>query len=142
VPQELQSPELQAWAAGFPLALLHAAVALALLMAGVCLYALITPHRDIQLIREGNAAAAISFGGVIVGLALPLAIAVMASTSFVDVAIWGLAALFLQLAVFRLTDILLHGLPQRIQEGELSAALLLVSAKLATAIVLAAAVAG
>jgi putative membrane protein len=141
VPQELQSPELQAWAAGFPLALLHAAVALALLAAGATLYALITPHRDIQLIREGNSAAAISFGGVIVGLALPLAIAVTASTSLADVAIWGMAALFVQLAVFRLTDILLHGLPQRIQQGELSAALLLASAKLATAIVLAAAVA-
>jgi putative membrane protein len=141
VPQELQSPELQAWAAGFPLALLHAAVALALLAAGATLYALITPHRDIQLIREGNSAAAISFGGVIVGLALPLAIAVTASTSLADVAIWGMAALFVQLAVFRLTDILLHGLPQKIQQGELSAALLLASAKLATAIVLAAAVA-
>ena len=141
MPQELQSPELQAWAAGFPLALLHAAVALALLAAGATLYALITPHRDIQLIREGNSAAAISFGGVIVGLALPLAIAVTASTSLADVAIWGMAALFVQLAVFRLTDILLHGLPQKIQQGELSAALLLASAKLATAIVLAAAVA-
>lgn len=142
MPQELQSPELQAWAAGFPTALLHGGVALVLLMAGLVLYALITPHREVQLIREGNAAAAISFGGVIVGLALPLAVAVMASTSLVDVVIWGLAALFVQLAVFRLTDLLLHGLPQRIQDGELPAALLLVSAKLATAIVLSAAVAG
>jgi putative membrane protein len=141
MPQELQSPELQAWAAGFPLALLHTAVAIVLLIAGAALYALITPHRDIQLIREGNAAAAVSFGGVIVGLALPLAVALTASTSLVDVAIWGLAAVFVQLAVFRLTDLLLHGLPQRIQEGELAAAALLVSAKLATAIILAAAVA-
>ncbi|HEY5071585.1 MAG TPA: DUF350 domain-containing protein [Caulobacteraceae bacterium] len=141
MPQELQSPELQAWAAGFPLALLHALVALVLLTAGTTLYALITPHRDIHQIRRGNAAAAVSFGGVIVGLALPLAVSLTASTSLVDVAIWGLAAIFIQLAVFRLTDIVLHGLPQRIAEGELAAAALLVSAKLATAIILAAAIA-
>jgi putative membrane protein len=46
-----------------------------------------------------------------------------------------------QLALFRLIDLLLHGLPQRVDEGELSAALLLVSAKLASAIVLSAAIA-
>ena len=43
--------------------------------------------------------------------------------------------------MFRLTDFLLHGLPQRIQEGEVAAAALLVCAKVATAIILAAAVA-
>ncbi len=141
MPQELQSPELQAWAAGFPLALLHAGVAIFLLIAGVTLYELISPHRDVQLVREGNAAAAVSLGGVIVGLALPLAVAVTASTSLADVAIWGAGALFVQLALFRLTDLLFHGLPQRVQEGELSAALLLVSAKLASAIVVSATVA-
>jgi uncharacterized membrane protein YjfL (UPF0719 family) len=69
------------------------------------------------------------------------AVAVAASTSLADVAIWGVAALFVQLALFRLIDLLLHGLPQRVDEGELSAALLLVSAKLASAIVLSAAIA-
>jgi putative membrane protein len=141
VPQELQSPEIQAWADGFPLALLHAGIAIILLIGAVCLYALISPHRDVQNVRRGNAASAISLGGVIVCLALPLAVAVAASTSLADVAIWGVAALFVQLALFRLIDLLLHGLPQRVDEGELSAALLLVSAKLASAIVLSAAIA-
>ena len=39
-------------------------------------------------------------------------------------------------------DLVLTGLPQRIQEGEVSAAVLLVSAKLATALILAAALTG
>ena len=39
-------------------------------------------------------------------------------------------------------DLFLRGLPQRIQEGEVAAAALLVGAKLATAIILTAAVAG
>jgi putative membrane protein len=47
-----------------------------------------------------------------------------------------------QLLIFRLTDMLLAGLPERIREGEMAAATLLVSAKLATAMILAAAFAG
>jgi putative membrane protein len=47
-----------------------------------------------------------------------------------------------QLLYFRLVDIALKGLPERIQEGDVPAAALLVGAKLAVAIILAAAVAG
>jgi putative membrane protein len=47
-----------------------------------------------------------------------------------------------QLFVFRLTDLVLMGLPGRVQEGEVSAAVLLTAAKLSTALVLAAAVSG
>jgi putative membrane protein len=136
----LQSPELQAWAAGFPTALAHAGVTLLILVAGAVLYLLITPHREIQLIREGNSAAAVSFGGMLVALAMPLSVSLASSTSLLDIALWGAATLFVQLLVFRLTDFLLHGLPQRIQEGEMSAAALLVCAKVATALVLAASV--
>jgi putative membrane protein len=141
MPQELQSPELQAWATGFPITLLHAGVTLLILILGAALYALLTPHREIQLIREGNTAAAVSFGGVLVGLAIPLSVSLMSSTSLIDIAVWGATTLAVQLSVFRLTDLMLHGLPQRIQEGEVSAAALLVGAKIATALILAAAVA-
>jgi len=47
-----------------------------------------------------------------------------------------------QLLIFRLVDLVLHGLPKRINDDEMSAAAMLVGAKLATAIVLAAAVSG
>ncbi|MBV9994707.1 MAG: DUF350 domain-containing protein [Caulobacteraceae bacterium] len=140
MPTPFQSPELQAWAAGFPLTLLHVAVTLAILMVGAGLYALLTPHREIQLIRDGNTAAAISFGGVLVGLAIPLAFALAASTSLLEIGLWGATTTGVQLVLFWLTDLVLRGLPQRIREGELSAAALLVAAKLAGAAILAAAV--
>ena len=136
----MQSPELDAWATGFPVTLLHVGVTLAILAAGAALYALLTPHREIQLIREGNTAAAVSFGGVLVGLALPLAFAMAASTSLVEIGLWGATTTAVMMALFWLTDLMLHGLPQRIREGEVAAAVLLVSAKLAVAAVLAAAV--
>ncbi|HXQ15172.1 MAG TPA: DUF350 domain-containing protein [Caulobacteraceae bacterium] len=136
------SPELDAWASGFPLTLLHVGVALAILIAGAAIYALVTPHREIQLIREGNAAAALSFGGVLVGIALPLAFALAASTSVLEIALWGATTIIVQLALFWVVDLLLRGLPQRIKQGEVAAAALLVAAKLAVAAILSAAVSG
>jgi len=140
--ETLTSPEVQAFASGFPVLVLHMVVTFALLAAGAVVYGLLTPWKEIALIREGNAAAGVAFGGVLVGLAIPLAVSMSVSTSVVDIALWGVATLVLQLLAFRVVDLLLTGLPQRIQEGEISAAVLLVSAKLATALILAAALTG
>ncbi|NEX94445.1 DUF350 domain-containing protein [Caulobacter sp. 17J65-9] len=139
---EIMSPEVQAFATGFPITLLHAGVTVVMLILGAALYALLTPYKEISLIREGNSAAAVAFGGVLIGLAIPLAVSLSASTSIREIAVWGAATIVVQLLVFRITDFLLTGLPSRIQEGEVSAAVLLVAAKIATAIILAAAVAG
>jgi putative membrane protein len=64
------------------------------------------------------------------------------STSALEVLMWGAACVALQLLIFRLVDLALRGLPQRIQEGEVAAAALLVGAKLSTALIIAAAMAG
>ena len=136
------TPEIQAFAAGFPATLAHAAVSLILLGLGAVLYSVMSPHREIREIRDGNTAAAVSFGGVTIGLAVPLAFSLAASTSIEGLALWGVAILAVQLLLFRVVDFVLKGLPQRVQEGEIPAAVVLVSAKLACALLLAAAVAG
>jgi putative membrane protein len=138
----LQSPEIQAFATGFPVTLLHASVTVVILFTAAALYVMLTPHKEISLIRDSNTAAAVSLGGVLVGLAIPLAVSLKASTGLVDLALWGVAITLVQLLIFRVVDLLLHGLPKRIQEGEMAAASLLVGAKLATALILAAAVSG
>lgn len=139
---QVQSPEIQAFANGFPVALMHIGMTVAILFLGVVIYVLLTPHREITLIREGNSAAALSLGGVMVGLAIPLAASMAGSTSALEVLMWGAACVALQLLIFRLVDLALRGLPQRIQEGEVAAAALLVGAKLSTALIIAAAMAG
>ena len=136
----LQGPELAAWSTGFPVTLLHVGVTLLILLLGAVLYALITPHRELDLERAGNAAAALSLGGALVGLALPLAFALSASTSLIEIALWGATTTAVMLALFWITDLMLQGLPRRIRDGEIAAAVLLVSAKLAVAIILSAAV--
>ena len=138
----LESPEVQAFATGFPTTVAHLGVTLGLLVVGAVIYALLTPWKEISLIREGNAAASVAFAGVLVGLAIPLAVSLSVSTSVRDIIIWGVATVVLQLLAFRIVDLLLTGLPQRIREGEISAAVLLVGAKLATAVILAAALTG
>ena len=142
MPDILASPEIQAFASGFPVMIGHVLLTFALLALGATLYAWLTPWKEIALIREGNAAASVAFGGVLIGLAIPLAVSLSVSTSLRDIGVWGIATLVLQLFAFRVVDLILTGLPQRIQEGEISAAVLLVAAKLATALVLAAALTG
>lgn len=138
----LQSPEIQAFATGFPITLLHFAVTLTILFAAAAIYVMLTPHKEITLIREGNSAAAVSLAGVLVGLAVPLAVSLKASTTLIELALWGAATVLVQLLIFRLVDLVLRGLPKRIQDGEMAAAAVLVGAKLATALILAAAVSG
>ena len=142
MPSTLVSPEVQAFATGFPVTLLHAAVTVLMLAAGVTVYVLMTPYKELALVRAGNTAAALSLGGVLVGLAIPLGVSLAASTSILEIVVWGLATIAVQLFVFRAADLMLRGLPARIIAGEAAAATLLVAAKIATALILAAAVAG
>ena len=142
LPNGSMSPEIQAFAAGFPATLAHAAVSLILLGLGSAVYAVMSPYKEIAEIRDGNAAAAVSFGGVLLGLAVPLAFSLAASTSIAELGLWGIAIVAVQLLLFRIADFVLKGLPQRVQEGDIAGAVVLVAAKLAGALVLAAAVAG
>lgn len=134
------SAELQAFVTGFPVLMAHVGVTVVMLMLGATLYAILTPWKEISLIRNGNSAAAVAFGGVLAGLAIPLAASLSASNSIIEIVVWGMATVIVQLLAFRLTDMILAGLPDRIRDGEISAAVLLVSAKLAVALILAAAV--
>lgn len=133
------SPEVQAFATGFPITLLHVAVTLALLFAGAGVYILLTPQKEVALVRAGNLAAAVSLAGILLGLAIPLSVCLKASTSLVDLTLWGAAALVVQLLISRLTDLVLHGLSRRIQDGELAAATVLAAVKIATGLILGAA---
>ena len=136
------STQLQAFANGFPVAMLHAGLSLAILATTLALYAILSPAKEIGHIREGNPAAAVSFGGAMLALAGPLAVAMLTSTGLIELTLWSVAVALVELIAFRLVDLALHGLPQRVEEGEVSAAVLLVAAKLACAVLLAAAVAG
>jgi len=129
----------QSFLAGFPVFIAHFALTVSLLVTGVALYVAITPHREMRLVREGNTAAAISLGGVVIGLGLPLAVSMANSVTLFDILIWGVVSLALQLGTFFAIDFLLRGLPKRIEEGQVASAIFLAGSKLAVAIITAAA---
>lgn len=133
---------LQAYISGFPDMMVQGFVTLVMVALGAAVYTRLTPHNEMALIRAGNSAAALSFAAVILGLAIPMAASLAASQSVPEVVLWGLTTLLLQLLAFSIVDVLLRGLPQRIREGEMAAAVLLAAVKLGAALVLGAAVSG
>jgi putative membrane protein len=86
--------------AGFDDFLVYLAVALVLLAIFVALYVRVTPYREFTLIKEGNMAAAFGLSGSILGFAIPLSAAIQHSVSLVDMAIWGLIAMLVQIGAF------------------------------------------
>ena len=130
---------IKAFAEGFPDFLLYGGVTLGLLIAGAVVHVLLTPMKEMQLIRNGNVAAGIGVAAVIIGLAIPMAACLASAASIYDVIIWGVVAILLQMLAFRAADLILRDLPKRIERNEIGAALVLAAVKLAAALVMAAA---
>ena len=95
--------------AGLPNFLLFAAAALVLVALFVVIYIRITPHAEMALVRQGNVAAAVSFGGAVLGFVIPLAKAISQSVNLLDLVIWAVIALIVQLVVFWISSALLSG---------------------------------
>ncbi|MBC9206911.1 DUF350 domain-containing protein [Roseomonas aerophila] len=127
---------------GLPVLVLQFAVTLALLGIGVALYMAITPFHEMRLIREGNAAAGIVLGASLVALAIPLAATLATSQVTLDIVVWGIVALALQLLTFAVATLLLRGLREMIEAGNLGAAWMLAGLQLAVALLNAGAMAG
>ena len=106
------------------------------------LYTGLTPHREIRLIRDGNIAAAVAVAGGLLGFVIPLASVIAHSASLVDVAIWGVIALVVQIAGFMVARLVLPHLPQAIEDGSVSDAIFLAGLSLALGILDAACMAG
>ena len=135
------SAPVNAFVSGFPDFLIQLGVALGLFIASLIIYVLMTPHRELELIRAGNPSASLAFAGVIVGLAIPLGSCLAHSFGMWDLLIWGVVTLLIQLLAFRFADIFLRNLPRRIAEGDVAAAVFLMSIKIGLALILSGAVA-
>ena len=114
--------------------LIYLVLALALLTVFAWLYDRITPYRELELIRNGNTAAAIAYAGAIIGLALPLASAVANSVNPVDMVIWGVLALAVQVLVYFLVRRLVPQLNDSISENKAAPAVLLAALSVAAGI--------
>ncbi len=102
--------------------------ALVLVIVFLYLYAVVTPYDDYKLIFEdNNIAAALGFGGAIIGVSIPLYSALVHSISYVDFAIWGGVAILIQL-VFAFVVTRLSGkysFKTKISDGVISVGILM-----------------
>jgi putative membrane protein len=90
-------------------------------------YTLITPHDEWDLIKnQKNTAAAIGFGGGIIGFSLALSGAISNSISLIDFGIWAVVALVAQSVAFALVRFMfMPRIVKRIEDGEISAGIML-----------------
>lgn len=106
--------------AGLAAFLSYFAVAVALFALFLLVYVFTTPYREFALIRDGNAAAAASLSGAMLGFVLPLASAITHSVSLLDMMVWGLIALIVQLLAYLLARLLLPSLTHDIPAGKVA----------------------
>ncbi len=132
---------IAAFLSGFPSFIIQLAMALAMFAGSLYIYVKLTPHQELKLVRAGNPSASLAFGGVIVGLAIPLGSCLAHAFGLFDLLIWGLLILLLQILAFRLADMVLRDLPKRIADGDVAAAIFLMSIKLGLALILSGAIA-
>jgi putative membrane protein len=108
----------------------------------VLLYTNLTSYHEIALIRAGNTAAAVAFIGTLLGFVVPLASVIAHSASLIDLAVWGIVALVIQLGGFVVARLILPHLPRAIEGGNVADAIFLAGLSLSLGILDAACMAG
>ena len=79
---------------------IYLGTALVLFAVFLLVYTRLTPYRELELIRGGNSAAACSLGGAIIGFVLPVASVIANSVGLLDVVMWSVVAMAIQVLLF------------------------------------------
>jgi putative membrane protein len=106
---------------------LYFVISIALFFVFKIVYAFVTPHDEWKLVKEEKStAAAIGFGGAMIGFAIALSGAVKNSEFLLDYTIWGVVAIVAQLLAFALLRFtFMPKIAERIQNNEVSAGVML-----------------
>ena len=120
--------------AGFDDFLVYFGLSLLFVALYLAIYVHVTPYREFALIREGNAAAAASLSGSLIGFVLPLASAVIHSVNTWDMALWAAIALAVQIAVYAAIRLLMPGIVRHIPDGKAGPGIFLGAVSLAAGI--------
>ncbi len=108
---------------GLPAFLIYFGVASVLVATYLFVYTWITPHDEFALIRNKVPGAAISLGLSIIGFALPMTSSIAHSDGIIDMAIWGVIALIVQIVAYYVACMPMSDLSGRIADGELGPAI-------------------
>ena len=129
-------PENIAGALGteLPVLLLQFAISVVLLVIGVFIYTMVTPFRERELLREGNVAATTVLSCAVVALAIPLAALLATTRQVLDILVWGVVAILLQLVTVLIALHVMKRLQLTVDGGNVAAALPIAAAQLAIAL--------
>jgi len=106
-----------------------------LLAVFAAIYIRVTPWAELRLVRAGNNAAAVSFSGALLGYSIVVASVMLHAVSRIDLLVWGIVGLVVQVAAFYVARLLLgEDLPHRMEEGQLSSGIMLASTSLAAGV--------
>jgi len=127
---------------GLPVLLVHLALTTGLLLAGLALYLRFAHCRELELLREGNMAAAIAFGGQMLALAIPLCAMMANSVNVPDILLWGCITVILQFVAIFCMRRVVPDIRQRVMAGEAAPAVLYACGQVVTGLLTAAALSG
>lgn len=124
---------------GLPMLIVQVVACAVLLAIGVAIYIRLTPFREREMVASGNAAAGTMLGGAILALAIPLAAMLATSVTLIDIIVWGVVALILQLLTLGIVSLAMRNFRGMIEGGNVAAAITLAGAQIAVALLNAAA---
>jgi putative membrane protein len=109
--------------AGLPAFLVYFCAAILAVLAYLFVYMWVTPHDEFALIRANVPSAAISLGLSLLGFALPVISAMTHAANVLDLMIWSVIALIVQIGVYFVVKIPVPNLSAEIAAGELAPAI-------------------
>lgn len=124
---------------GLPMLIVQILACAALLAIGVAIYVRLTPFREHEMVESGNPAAGTMLAGAILALAIPLAAMLATSGNLLDILVWGVVALILQLLTLGVVALAMRNLRGMIEAGNVAVAITLAGAQIAVALLNAAA---
>jgi putative membrane protein len=94
----------------------------ALVMLGIftAVYTAVTRYKEFELIREGNIAAVLSYGGALVGFSFTLCSSIAVHASFVMFLVWGVAAMVVQIVVYVVVAQSIRGMNEAIEQNNIA----------------------
>ncbi len=126
---------------GLPILLGHMLLTVVIWIVTLAFAFWITPYQQLRGVRSGNVAVAISAGGFALGTAIPLAFCLSGAANAWDIVVWALPVMLMQLAAFWVTSLLIPNLPERLDKGDVAAAVALFLFRMGFACINAAAIA-
>ncbi|MGB3431049.1 DUF350 domain-containing protein [Achromobacter sp.] len=115
--------------------LVYMVSALAMLGVFTLVYTAVTRYKEFELIREGNIAAVLSYGGALVGFSFTLCSSIAIHASYAMFLLWGLAAMLVQIVVYVGVSQAVRGMNEAIEENNIAMGGLIGSISVAAGIV-------